>query len=58
MSNVYIAPVGVDSDGDLTLTFPDELLAAMDWEDGSVIEWIQNDDNTWTLRTWNADSGS
>lgn len=49
--NSYIAPIQVDSDGDLILVFPDELLAAMDWNEGDTLIWTQNDDDdTWTLK--------
>lgn len=48
--NVYEAPIQVDSDGDLILVFPDELLAAMDWNEGDTLVWTQNDDGTWTLK--------
>ena len=39
--NSYIAPIQVDSDGDLILVFPDELLAAMDWNEGDTLIWTQ-----------------
>lgn len=48
--NVYEAPIQVDSDGDLILVFPDELLAAMDWNAGDTLVWTQNEDGTWTLK--------
>ena len=48
--NSYIAPIQSDSDGDLILVFPDELLAAMDWNEGDTLIWTQNDDDTWTLK--------
>lgn len=55
--NVYEAPIQVDSDGDLILVFPDELLAAMDWNEGDTLVWTQNNDGTWTLkRNENSDS--
>lgn len=55
--NSYIAPIQVDSDGDLILVFPDELLAAMDWNEGDTLIWTQNNDDTWTLkRNENSDS--
>ena len=44
----------VDSDPDaedsLVLNFPDELLAAVGWCPGDVIEWIENEDGSWLLR--------
>ena len=55
--NVYEAPIQVDSDGDLILVFPDELLAAMDWNEGDTLVWQQNDDGSWTLtRNENSDT--
>jgi bifunctional DNA-binding transcriptional regulator/antitoxin component of YhaV-PrlF toxin-antitoxin module len=57
MNDVYEAPVQVDSDGDLILVFPDELLNAMNWNEGDTLIWTQNDDETWTLkRNENSDS--
>ena len=57
MNNIYQAPVEVDSDGDLILVFPDELLAAMDWIQGDVLTWKKNDDDSWTLtRNENSDT--
>lgn len=50
IENTYTAPIEVDSDGDLILVFPDELLAAMDWNEGDTLLWTQNDDGTWTLK--------
>jgi len=47
--NGYIAPIQVDADGDLILVFPDELLAAMDWNEGDTLIWRQNEDDSWTL---------
>jgi hypothetical protein len=57
MSDTYIAPIEVDSDGDLILVFPDELLAAMDWSEGDTLKWKKNDDESWTL-TKDANSDS
>ena len=45
----YTAPVEVDSDGDLILVFPDDLLEAMDWNEGDTLLWKQLDDGTWSL---------
>ena len=47
--NIYTAPVEVDSAGDLVLVFPDELLTAMDWNEGDSLLWKQLDDGTWSL---------
>lgn len=53
----YTAPVDVDSDGDLVLVFPDELLEAMNWNVGDKLLWSDNSDGTWTLtKNENSDS--
>jgi len=49
-NNVYEAPIQVDSDGDLILVFPDELLEALVWKEGDSLLWINNEDGTWTLK--------
>ena len=38
----------VDDDG--ILTFPDELMKETGWMEGDVLEWIPNDDGSFTLR--------
>jgi len=37
----------IDNDG--ILTFPDELLKEIGWKEGDVLEWIDNQDGSWTL---------
>ena len=37
----------VDKNG--TLTFPKELLEKTRWKEGDVLEWITNDDGSFTL---------
>ncbi|MCS6126607.1 hypothetical protein G3485_00025 [Shewanella baltica] len=37
-------------DGEAFFRLPDEYLADLKWQDGDVIEWIDNKDGTWTLR--------
>ena len=32
------------------LPLPDEILDELDWQDGDVLEWIVNDDDTITVR--------
>ena len=43
----------VDEDGILNL--PDELLEETGWKEGDTLEWIPNDDGSFTLvkRNWN-----
>lgn len=42
----YIVPI--DDDG--ILTFPDELMDKLGWKEGDVLEWIDNDDGSFTLK--------
>jgi bifunctional DNA-binding transcriptional regulator/antitoxin component of YhaV-PrlF toxin-antitoxin module len=43
--------VTLEEDGDdLTLPFPDEILEQLGWKEGDTLEWIQNDDNSLTLK--------
>ena len=37
-------------DEDCFLPLPDEILDDLDWNEGDVLEWIVNDDNTITIR--------
>lgn len=50
MTNSYIAPVEADSNGELILVLPDELMEEMKWNVGDQLVWSKNEDNTWTLR--------
>lgn len=45
-SKKYTVPV--DEDG--ILTFPDELMDALDWKEGDTLEWIDNKDGSFTLK--------
>lgn len=36
--------------GDLLLPFTDEILQAVGWKEGDVVEWIDNKDGTWSLK--------
>jgi AbrB family looped-hinge helix DNA binding protein len=38
----------VDENG--ILTFPDELMEKIGWKEGDMLEWIPNDDGSFTLR--------
>ena len=39
-----------DGSGDLILPFPDDLLESAGWKEGDTLEWIDNENGTWTLR--------
>lgn len=32
------------------ITFPEEFLKAQGWQEGTVIEWLDNGDGSWTLK--------
>jgi bifunctional DNA-binding transcriptional regulator/antitoxin component of YhaV-PrlF toxin-antitoxin module len=36
--------------GELILPFADEMIEAVGWKEGDIIEWIDNKDGTWTMR--------
>ena len=38
----------VDDDGVLTL--PDEVIKELGWETGDTLQWIDNEDGSWTLK--------
>lgn len=35
--------------GDLILPFTNEMLADVGWQEGDVLEWIDNKDGSWSL---------
>ena len=35
----YILEVQEDDNGDLFITFPDEIIEALGWEEGDILEW-------------------
>jgi len=50
MSMKYEMEVQADSDGELFLEFPDELLDAMNWSAGDTLIWEQSDIGVWTFK--------
>ena len=36
--------------GDQILEFPDDLMESAGWKEGDTIEWVDNNDGSWTLR--------
>ena len=43
--------VTLEEDGDeCILPLPDEILDELDWQEGDVLEWVVNDDNTITIK--------
>lgn len=51
MTNTTTWTVTVIEDGDdVVLPFPDGLLESQGWQEGDTLEWIDNNDGSWTLR--------
>ena len=48
-SHTLIVEEDEDS-GDLFLTFPPEVLKALDWEIDTQLEWVPLDDNRWSIQ--------
>ena len=47
----YTSCIGYDQEiGDYVLELPNELTLELNWSSGDTIEWIDNQDGTWTLR--------
>jgi hypothetical protein len=36
--------------GDLTMPLTDEILESAGWKEGDTLQWIDNENGTWTLR--------
>lgn len=45
-----IVQLETDENGDLILPLGDELCSELGWQVGDTIEWIDNDDGSWTMR--------
>lgn len=52
---MFTIEVEADSDGELMLTFPDELMDALDWQPGETVVWEDNEDGSWTITKRNND---
>ena len=45
----YLLDIQEDSEGQF-IVLPEEELKALDWHPGDVLEWIDNEDDSWTIR--------
>ena len=54
--NSFICPIVEDSDGQLCLEFPDELMEALDLKIGDVLQWIPGPDKTYQLKKKEVDN--
>ena len=39
-----------DGSGDLVMPLPQDLLDGAGWKEGDTLEWIDNNDGTWSLK--------
>jgi bifunctional DNA-binding transcriptional regulator/antitoxin component of YhaV-PrlF toxin-antitoxin module len=46
----HIIPITLDDDGELMITFPDELMDSLNWKAGDVVEWIDGGNGEWIVR--------
>lgn len=49
-ARLHTATVEQDADGHYFITFPPELLAELGWTEGTTIQWIDNEDGTFTIQ--------
>ena len=40
----------IEDGEDIVLPFPDGLLESVGWQEGDTLEWLDNEDGSWTLR--------
>ncbi|MGF1759878.1 AbrB/MazE/SpoVT family DNA-binding domain-containing protein [Photobacterium sagamiensis] len=45
-----IVTVKETEDGELYFEIPEEFIEQLGWSEGMTIEWIDNEDGTWTLQ--------
>jgi hypothetical protein len=39
-----------DGSGDIVMPLPQDLLDGAGWKEGDILEWIDNNDGTWSLK--------
>lgn len=49
----WTAKVIEDENGELVLEFPEDLLKTMNWSEGTVLEWTDNNDGSWSIKEKN-----
>lgn len=50
MSKRYVLPVEVDEHGECFLTLPDEMLDEMGWDEGTLLDWSEDEYGTVILK--------
>lgn len=46
----HIVTLEEDDNGDLVLPLSEEILEQVGWQIGDTIQWIDNNDGTWTMK--------
>ena len=49
MDEKHVIIVSADSDGEMFLEFPDDMMESLGWQVGDFIQWSPNKDGSWTL---------
>ena len=50
MSNSWTLEVQEDQFGEKFIEFPPEAIADLGWKEGDTVEWINNNDGTWSIK--------
>jgi len=50
MTKVYVSVEQDPDTQDYFITFTDEMLEGLGWEEGTMVEWVDNGDGSWTLK--------
>ena len=45
----YILEVQEDQNGDQYITFPDEVVEELGWQEGDTLDWQDNKDGSWLI---------
>jgi hypothetical protein len=46
-----------DGSGDLVMPLPQDLLDGAGWKEGDILEWIDNNNGTWSLKKMEVTDG-
>lgn len=47
--NQWTTKVIESNDGELAIDLPEDMLKELNWTEGTVVEWIDNKDGSWSL---------
>jgi len=43
MDNKFTVSLEEDEDGNLVLPFPDEMIESLGWQEGDILEWVEDE---------------